>query len=59
MVLDADALNIISSNSALLERIAENSILTPHPGEFKRLAGEWKDDLEKLQKQIEFSRDGI
>ena len=56
MVLDADALNIVSSDSTLLPLIPENSILTPHPGEFKRLTGDWKDDLDKLQKQLEFSK---
>lgn len=49
MVLDADALNILSQNSYLLDQIPEDSILTPHPGEFKRLVGEWDDDLEKLE----------
>ncbi len=56
MVLDADALNIFSSDSSLLSLIFENSIITPHVGEFKRLVGEWKDDLDKLQKQLEFSK---
>ncbi len=56
MVIDADALNIISADMHLLQLVPENSILTPHPGEFKRLAGDWKDDLEKLQKQKEFSK---
>ena len=26
-----------------------NFILTPHPGELKRLIGEWNDDFEKLE----------
>jgi NAD(P)H-hydrate epimerase len=56
MVLDADALNIISAYPHLKELLHANSILTPHPGEFKRLAGEWADDWEKLQKQIAFSK---
>lgn len=56
IVLDADALNIMSSRKNLLSHIPANSILTPHPGEFKRLVGEWKDDADKLQKQIKFSK---
>jgi len=56
MVIDADALNIISAESDLLPWITANTILTPHPGEFKRLAGDWKNDLEKLQKQSEYSK---
>ncbi|MEP0368868.1 MAG: NAD(P)H-hydrate dehydratase [Cyclobacteriaceae bacterium] len=48
LVLDADALNILAKHRELLELIPAQSILTPHPGEFKRLVGEWKDDYEKL-----------
>jgi len=56
LVLDADALNIISANKNYLNLIPKDSVLTPHPGEFKRLVGEWKDDVEKLEKQKQFSK---
>jgi NAD(P)H-hydrate epimerase len=39
MVIDADALNIISANPEMLPAIPENSILTPHAKEFERLSG--------------------
>jgi ADP-dependent NAD(P)H-hydrate dehydratase / NAD(P)H-hydrate epimerase len=52
MVIDADALNILSSNRELLHLIPENSVLTPHPREFERLAGSSKNDFERLGKQI-------
>jgi NAD(P)H-hydrate epimerase len=39
MVLDADALNILAANPAWLKRVPPNTILTPHPMEFDRLAG--------------------
>lgn len=55
MVLDADALNVVSTDRALFGLIPKGSILTPHPGEFERLVGSWKDDFERLQKQIELS----
>lgn len=55
VVLDADALNILSQNNELLEKIPEGSILTPHPKELERLIGPWKDDFEKLKKLREFS----
>lgn len=48
LVLDADALNILSQNKSWLEKLPENSILTPHPGEFKRIFGTWNNDQERL-----------
>ncbi len=38
-VLDADALNIIAENRALIDKLTEDNVLTPHPKEFSRLAG--------------------
>lgn len=55
LIIDADALNIISSNKTWLAFLPEGSILTPHPGEFKRLAGEWKNDFERLELLKEFA----
>ena len=54
-VIDADALNLIAENPELKAAIPAGSILTPHPVEFGRLAGNWKNDNEKLQLQTEFS----
>lgn len=56
LVLDADALNILSQNQRLLDFISENSVLTPHPKELERLVGKWKDDFEKLEKIKDFSK---
>ncbi|MBL7827615.1 MAG: NAD(P)H-hydrate epimerase, partial [Saprospiraceae bacterium] len=39
MVLDADALNLISEHPEILKSIPPHSILTPHPKEFERLFG--------------------
>lgn len=55
IVVDADALNILSGNNELLQLLPANSILTPHPGEFKRLVGDWADDLDKLDKLKAFA----
>lgn len=58
MVLDADALNNFSTEKGYLgiKKIPENSILTPHPKEFKSLIDKsWKDDYEKLEFLQEFS----
>jgi NAD(P)H-hydrate epimerase len=56
LVLDADALNILAENRQWLEKLPENSILTPHPGEFRRLVGESENSYESVQKQIQFAR---
>ncbi len=50
IVVDADGINLISANPNLVDLLPKESILTPHPGEFKRLVGEWGDDFEKLEK---------
>ena len=38
LVLDADALNILSEHPGMLEYLPIGTVLTPHPGEFDRLA---------------------
>ncbi|MDE6171127.1 MAG: NAD(P)H-hydrate dehydratase, partial [Duncaniella sp.] len=53
MVLDADALNIISRTPGLIDHIAPGSILTPHPGEFDRLFGTQTSAEARLLKAIE------
>jgi ADP-dependent NAD(P)H-hydrate dehydratase / NAD(P)H-hydrate epimerase len=57
LVLDADALNILSENQGWLKELPENSILTPHPGEFKRLACETDNSWERIQKQIQMAKE--
>lgn len=56
MVIDADGINILSKEKELLKDLPENSVLTPHPGELKRLVGKWKDDFDKLEKVKKFSK---
>lgn len=56
MVFDADALNILAENPTYLAFLKAGNILTPHPGEFKRLVGEWKSDFERLQLLKEFAQ---
>lgn len=55
MVIDADALNIIASDPGLLNSIPENSVVTPHPGEFARLFGESVNSYDAVMKQSELS----
>ena len=39
LVLDADALNMLSEHRAILPRLSPQIVLTPHPAEFGRLSG--------------------
>jgi NAD(P)H-hydrate epimerase len=39
MVLDADALNLISKNKSMLERLKCEAVITPHAVEMSRLTG--------------------
>ncbi|MCC1485396.1 NAD(P)H-hydrate dehydratase [Winogradskyella immobilis] len=55
LVIDADALNIISKKKTLLKLLPEHSILTPHVKELEGLIGKWSDDFEKLKKTKAFS----
>ena len=39
LVLDADALNLLSEHRSILPRLSPQIVLTPHPAEFARLSG--------------------
>ena len=55
LVLDADALNIISENPTWLSFLPDNTILTPHPKEFERLFGKTNNSYERLELQRKMS----
>lgn len=55
MVLDADALNSLSQQPQWSKKVPRGSILTPHPGEFQRLVGNWRDDFHRLDLQKELA----
>lgn len=55
VVIDADAINLLASNKDLLNRIPPHSILTPHPKEFDRIAGECNTSYERLLKAQSFA----
>ncbi len=57
MVLDADALTIISENKKLLESIPEETIITPHTGEFDRLFGAHETNEERINTAINQARE--
>jgi NAD(P)H-hydrate epimerase len=54
LVIDADALNILSENKHLLNHLPANSILTPHPKEFERLTRKANNSLDRLNLLREF-----
>lgn len=56
MVLDADALNILGENRALLSHLPKGSILTPHPVELERLVGKCRSSFERLERARELAR---
>jgi len=56
MVIDADAINLLADHKDWHGLIPAGSILTPHPKEFDRLAGQSSNSYERHLRQIEFSR---
>ncbi|XHR95068.1 NAD(P)H-hydrate dehydratase [Mucilaginibacter sp. UC70_90] len=56
LVIDADALNLLAENKALLTRLPAGSILTPHMKEFDRLFGEHTNWWQRLQTAIKRQR---
>lgn len=55
LLIDADGLNLLAENPASLGSLPPGSILTPHPGELRRLTGPWNDDFDKLKKARDFA----
>lgn len=56
MVLDADALNILSTDPSLFTLLPPYSILTPHPKEFERMFGASANDFDRLRLASERAR---
>ena len=52
LVIDADALNLLSEDKNMMWAVPPGSIFTPHPREFDRLAGPSANAYERLQKAI-------
>jgi len=57
MVLDADALNIISDHREYLGLIPKGSILTPHVKEFERITAPPRDNFHRLELLSKLSAD--
>jgi NAD(P)H-hydrate epimerase len=55
MVIDADGLNILAQHPQWMELLPAGTILTPHPKEFDRLAGDSNEGFERHRKQRAFA----
>lgn len=55
VVLDADAINILSTHRNWLSRLPKQCILTPHLGELERLIGKCMDSYERITKVKELA----
>ncbi|MCH7658016.1 MAG: NAD(P)H-hydrate dehydratase [Bacteroidetes bacterium] len=56
LVIDADGINILGENKEWLEKLPKNTVLTPHPKEFERIAGKTPDGYNRIQKLIKFAK---
>lgn len=52
VLLDADALNLLSKEISLLDKHSQAILITPHPKEFARLFGQTKNGYEQLELAI-------
>jgi len=55
LIIDADAINILSSNKEWLYLLPKHAILTPHKKELERLIGTWHSETEMLEKVVQLS----
>lgn len=55
LVIDADALNILSQNQQWISLLPDKTIITPHPKELERLIGKWNSNAEKFEKTTDFA----
>ncbi|MEY4964357.1 MAG: hypothetical protein RLZZ323_1676 [Bacteroidota bacterium] len=56
LVLDADALNILSLHPDWLSLLPPKTIVTPHLKELQRLIGPWSTEEEQFEKTMAFSK---
>ena len=56
IVVDADALNILSQKKELLQLLPPGSIVTPHNVEFERLFGKTATDAERIELALQMSQ---
>ncbi len=52
LLIDADALKIISENLNIFEKLKVKPVITPHPGEMKFLTGKEIDEIQRNREKI-------
>ncbi|MBC8033940.1 MAG: NAD(P)H-hydrate dehydratase [Chitinophagaceae bacterium] len=57
LLLDADALTILSADKKLLDRFPENTIITPHHLEFDRLFGTHTDADDRIETAVKKAKE--
>lgn len=57
LVIDADALNLLSEHPEWLPLLPPYTILTPHIIEFERVAGKVEHDFERIERVQKFSKE--
>ena len=56
LVVDADAITMLGNQPELIQLLPVDSILTPHPKEFRTLIGKtWENDNQKIELLADFS----
>lgn len=57
LLIDADAITLLSKNKNLWKKIPAGSVLTPHPLEFDRMFGKSETHEERMKKAIALSKE--
>ncbi|MFT3844070.1 MAG: NAD(P)H-hydrate dehydratase [Lacibacter sp.] len=57
VVLDADAINLLSTLNDIQQLLHANCILTPHPKEFERLFGKTNNDFERKEQALQKAKE--
>ena len=56
LVIDADGLNMLAKRTELLTLLPKDTILTPHPKEFSRIAGDTNNSFDRIKLQRSFAQ---
>lgn len=57
LVVDADAINLLGINPEWLKELPKGTILTPHPKEFSRIAGDFETGYERIEGAISLAKE--